>query len=157
MANVDNFPIRQDVTVIEPEPDRYWRSRCNSSFIRRIHKQRYGHPGRLRMGWKIKEEVGIVVLNDHAISMLEVNTGTPLHTTPPDLSFLPPMGKYVRRIFNKHVKEVSHQFAAVANHPNLVMNYGHQFNYGKKKSTGSSRCNCEIVGLSGDRKKASYG
>lgn len=50
---VGAFPIRQDITVL-PADD----------------------PKKLRLGWVIYEEVGIVVVNDYAISLIEVTTGT---------------------------------------------------------------------------------
>lgn len=50
---VGAFPIRQDITVL-PADD----------------------PKKLRLGWVIYEEVGIVIINDYAISLIEVTTGT---------------------------------------------------------------------------------
>ena len=50
---VGAFPIRQDITVL-PADD----------------------PKKLRLGWVIYEEVGIVVLNDYAISLIEVSTAS---------------------------------------------------------------------------------
>lgn len=50
---VGAFPIRQDITVL-PADD----------------------PKKLRLGWVIYEEVGIVVVNDYSISLIEVTTGT---------------------------------------------------------------------------------
>ena len=50
---VGAFPIRQDITVL-PADD----------------------PKKLRLGWVIYEEVGIVVVNDYAISKIEVTSGT---------------------------------------------------------------------------------
>ena len=50
---VGAFPIRQDITVL-PADD----------------------PKKLRLGWVIYEEVGIVVLNDYAISLIEVSSAT---------------------------------------------------------------------------------
>lgn len=50
---VGAFPIRQDITVL-PADD----------------------PKKLRLGWVIYEEVGIVVVNDYAVSKIEVTTGT---------------------------------------------------------------------------------
>lgn len=50
---VGAFPIRQDITVL-PADD----------------------PKKLRLGWVIYEEVGIVVVNDYAVSLIEVNSGT---------------------------------------------------------------------------------
>lgn len=50
---VGAFPIRQDITVL-PADD----------------------PKKLRLGWVIYEEVGIVVINDYAISKIEVTSGT---------------------------------------------------------------------------------
>lgn len=50
---VGAFPIRQDITVL-PADD----------------------PKKLRLGWVIYEEVGIVVVNDYAISLIEVGSGT---------------------------------------------------------------------------------
>lgn len=51
--NVGAFPIRQDITVL-PADD----------------------PKKLRLGWVIYEEVGIVVVNDYAISKIEVSAAT---------------------------------------------------------------------------------
>ncbi len=51
--NVGAFPIRQDITVL-PADD----------------------PKKLRLGWVIYEEVGIVVVNDYAISKIEVGAVT---------------------------------------------------------------------------------
>ena len=51
--NVGAFPIRQDITVL-PADD----------------------PKKLRLGWVIYEEVGIVVVNDYAISMIEMVSAT---------------------------------------------------------------------------------
>jgi len=50
---VGAFPIRQDITVL-PADD----------------------PKKLRLGWVIYEEVGIVIVNDYAISTVEIMTGT---------------------------------------------------------------------------------
>lgn len=50
---VGAFPIRQDITVL-PADD----------------------PKKLRLGWIIYEEVGIVVINDYAVSLIEVVTTT---------------------------------------------------------------------------------
>jgi hypothetical protein len=50
---VGAFPIRQDITVI-PADD----------------------PKKLRLGWVIYEEVGIVVVNDYAVSKIEVSAST---------------------------------------------------------------------------------
>ena len=50
---VGAFPIRQDITVL-PADD----------------------PKKLRLGWVIYEEVGIVVVNDYAVSKIEVTAGT---------------------------------------------------------------------------------
>lgn len=50
---VGAFPIRQDITVL-PADD----------------------PKKLRLGWVIYEEVGIVVINDYAVSKIEVTSGT---------------------------------------------------------------------------------
>lgn len=50
---VGAFPIRQDITVL-PADD----------------------PKKLRLGWVIYEEVGIVVVNDYAVSKIEVTSGT---------------------------------------------------------------------------------
>lgn len=50
---VGAFPIRQDITVL-PADD----------------------PKKLRLGWVIYEEVGIVVVNDYAISLIEVGSST---------------------------------------------------------------------------------
>ena len=50
---VGAFPIRQDITVL-PADD----------------------PKKLRLGWVIYEEIGIVVVNDYAISLIEVTTAT---------------------------------------------------------------------------------
>ena len=50
---VGAFPIRQDITVL-PADD----------------------PKKLRLGWVIYEEVGIVIINDYAISKIEVTAGT---------------------------------------------------------------------------------
>jgi hypothetical protein len=46
---VGAFPIRQDITVL-PADD----------------------PKKLRLGWVIYEEIGIVVMNDYALSKIEV-------------------------------------------------------------------------------------
>ena len=51
--NVGAFPIRQDITVI-PADD----------------------PKKLRLGWVIYEEVGIVVVNDYAISLISITSAT---------------------------------------------------------------------------------
>ena len=51
--NVGAFPIRQDITVL-PADD----------------------PKKLRLGWVIYEEVGIVVVNDYAISKIAVTSAT---------------------------------------------------------------------------------
>lgn len=51
--NVGAFPIRQDITVL-PADD----------------------PKKLRLGWVIYEEVGIVVVNDYSISKIEVTSAT---------------------------------------------------------------------------------
>jgi hypothetical protein len=48
---VGAFPIRQDITVL-PADD----------------------PKKLRLGWVIYEEVGIVVINDYAVSLIQVTT-----------------------------------------------------------------------------------
>ena len=50
---VGAFPIRQDITVL-PADD----------------------PKKLRLGWVIYEEIGIVIVNDYAISLIEVTSGT---------------------------------------------------------------------------------
>jgi len=50
---VGAFPIRQDITVL-PADD----------------------PKKLRLGWVIYEEIGIVVVNDYAVSKIEITTGT---------------------------------------------------------------------------------
>ena len=50
---VGAFPIRQDITVL-PADD----------------------PKKLRLGWVIYEEVGIVIINDYAVSAVELTTGT---------------------------------------------------------------------------------
>jgi hypothetical protein len=50
---VGAFPIRQDVTVL-PADD----------------------PAKLRIGWVIYEEVGIAVINDYAISLIDVTDGS---------------------------------------------------------------------------------
>lgn len=50
---VGAFPIRQDITVL-PADD----------------------PKKLRLGWVIYEEVGIVVINDYAVSKIEVSSAT---------------------------------------------------------------------------------
>jgi len=50
---VGAFPIRQDITVL-PADD----------------------PKKLRLGWVIYEDIGIVVVNDYAISKIEVTAGT---------------------------------------------------------------------------------
>jgi len=50
---VGAFPIRQDITVL-PADD----------------------PKKIRLGWVIYEEVGIVILNDYAISLIEVTAGS---------------------------------------------------------------------------------
>ena len=51
--NVGAFPIRQDITVI-PADD----------------------PKKLRLGWVIYEEVGIVIVNDYAISLVRMTSAT---------------------------------------------------------------------------------
>lgn len=50
---VGAFPVRQDITVL-PADD----------------------PRKLRLGWVIYEEVGIVIVNDYAISKIEVTAGS---------------------------------------------------------------------------------
>jgi hypothetical protein len=50
---VGAFPIRQDITVL-PADD----------------------PKKLRLGWVIYEEIGIVVINDYAVSTIEVTSAT---------------------------------------------------------------------------------
>lgn len=50
---VGAFPVRQDITVL-PADD----------------------PKKLRLGWVIYEEVGIVIINDYAISLIEVSSTT---------------------------------------------------------------------------------
>jgi len=50
---VGAFPIRQDITVL-PADD----------------------PKKLRLGWVIYEEIGIVVLNDYAISLIEITSSS---------------------------------------------------------------------------------
>jgi hypothetical protein len=50
---VGAFPIRQDITVLPAD-----------------------EPKKLRLGWVIYEEVGIVVLNDYAISLIEVSASS---------------------------------------------------------------------------------
>ena len=50
---VGAFPIRQDITVL-PADD----------------------PKKLRLGWVIYEEVGIVVVNDYAVAKIELTSGT---------------------------------------------------------------------------------
>lgn len=50
---VGAFPIRQDITVL-PADD----------------------PKKLRLGWVIYEEVGIVIINDYAVSRINVESGT---------------------------------------------------------------------------------
>ena len=50
---VGAFPVRQDITVL-PADD----------------------PKKLRLGWVIYEEVGIVVVNDYAVALIEVGSGT---------------------------------------------------------------------------------
>jgi hypothetical protein len=50
---VGAFPIRQDITVL-PADD----------------------PKKLRLGWVIYEEVGIVVMNDYALSLIQVGGTT---------------------------------------------------------------------------------
>ena len=50
---VGAFPIRQDITVL-PADD----------------------PKKIRLGWVIYEEIGIVILNDYAISLIEVTAGS---------------------------------------------------------------------------------
>jgi hypothetical protein len=51
--NVGAFPIRQDITVL-PADD----------------------PKRLSLGWVIYEEIGIVIINDYAISLIQVTSAT---------------------------------------------------------------------------------
>ena len=51
--NVGAFPIRQDITVL-PADD----------------------PKKLRLGWVIYEEVGIVIINDYALAEVEVGTSS---------------------------------------------------------------------------------
>lgn len=50
---VGAFPIRQDITVL-PADD----------------------PKKLRLGWVIYEEIGIVIINDYAVAKIEVTSGT---------------------------------------------------------------------------------
>ena len=50
---VGAFPIRQDITVL-PADD----------------------PKKLRLGWVIYEEIGVVVMNDYAVSKIEVYRST---------------------------------------------------------------------------------
>jgi len=50
---VGAFPIRQDITVLPAD-----------------------EPKKLRLGWVIYEEVGIVVLNDYALSLIEVTSAS---------------------------------------------------------------------------------
>jgi hypothetical protein len=50
---VGAFPIRQDITVL-PADD----------------------PKKLRLGWIIYEEIGIVVVNDYSVSKIEVSSAT---------------------------------------------------------------------------------
>jgi len=50
---VGAFPIRQDITVL-PADD----------------------PKKLRLGWVIYEEIGIVVVNDYAVSRIDVSSAT---------------------------------------------------------------------------------
>lgn len=50
---VGAFPIRQDITVLPAD-----------------------EPKKLRLGWVIYEEIGIVVLNDYAISLIEVTSSS---------------------------------------------------------------------------------
>jgi hypothetical protein len=50
---VGAFPIRQDITVL-PADD----------------------PKKLRLGWVIYEEIGIVIVNDYAVSLIEITTAT---------------------------------------------------------------------------------
>lgn len=50
---VGAFPIRQDITVL-PADD----------------------PKKLRLGWVIYEEIGIVIVNDYAVAKVEVTSGT---------------------------------------------------------------------------------
>jgi len=50
---VGAFPVRQDITVL-PADD----------------------PKRLRLGWVVYEEIGIVIVNDYAIARVEVNVGS---------------------------------------------------------------------------------
>lgn len=51
--NVGAFPVRQDITVL-PADD----------------------PKKLRLGWVIYEEVGIVIINDYALAEIEVGTSS---------------------------------------------------------------------------------
>lgn len=50
---VGAFPIRQDITVL-PADD----------------------PKKLRLGWVIYEEVGVVIVNDYAVSRIDVSSAT---------------------------------------------------------------------------------
>ena len=50
---VGAFPIRQDITVL-PADD----------------------PKKLRLGWVIYEEIGIVIVNDYSVAKIEVTAGT---------------------------------------------------------------------------------
>ena len=50
---VGAFPIRQDITVL-PADD----------------------PKKLRLGWVVYEEIGIVVINDYSVSKIEVSSAT---------------------------------------------------------------------------------
>lgn len=50
---VGALPIRQDITVI-PADD----------------------PKNLRLGWVIYEEIGVCILNDYAVSRIDVTSGT---------------------------------------------------------------------------------
>lgn len=51
-APVGQFPVRQDITVL-PEDN----------------------PAKLRLGWVIYEEVGMVCINDWAINRIEIDEG----------------------------------------------------------------------------------
>ena len=50
---VGAFPIRQDITVL-PADD----------------------PKKLRLGWVIFEEIGVVVMNDYAVAKIEVSVAS---------------------------------------------------------------------------------
>jgi len=101
--NVEVFPIRQDITVIDEPSFADKLKFIDSSYIKRIYKKngfpdtpKFRDPHKLRLGWKVYEQVGICLVNDYAVSMLEINT-----EKKPRWPYGRPMGNYVRRIFEQ--------------------------------------------------------